>query len=118
MTTGTQTTQTQQPAGFVITMTVVKDNNSEQSDKAIVIKKPERAMSHDGIAAKAKANTGKLCGCRNSEPGKIKLDIRAHEPRCHIRKRLQTGRYATYTFVTPGEITGGYSLSVAIGREL
>lgn len=116
--TDVQTTQqTQQPAGLLITMTVFKDNNSEQSDKVIVAEKPSRMIIYHNVAAAAKANTSKLCDCHNSEPGKISLDIFAHESGCHIRKRLQTGRYTVNTSVTPRKISDGFSLGVAIGGE-
>lgn len=57
----------------------------------------------------------RLCDCPNSSPGKISTDTDAHEPGCHIRKKLQTGRYTTNTSVIPSQINDGYSLRLAIG---
>jgi hypothetical protein len=103
-------------------MKVFKDNSSEQSHKDIVTeKKPSRVMIYGddvaAAAAAAKANTCKLCDCPNSEPGKINLDIYAHLLGCHIRKRLQTGRFTVNTSITPKKINDGYNLGVVLGGE-
>jgi hypothetical protein len=65
----------------------------------------------------AKAKTGKLCRCPGSEPGKINLDIFAHEPGCWIRARLESGKYTVNTSVIPHKIIDGNYLGVAIGAE-
>ena len=63
----------------------------------------------------AKANTGRLlCNCPSSDPGKINLDVYAHEPNCRIRKRLQTKRYTVDTSATPEKFVDGYALGVAV----
>jgi hypothetical protein len=98
-----------------MSLTAKKDHTiSEQPDKVIVTKKPSRVMIYDDVAAKT--NTGKLCGCRYSEPGKVSLDTGAHESGCHIRKRLLTGRFTVDTSVTPRKITDRYGLGVALGE--
>lgn len=62
-----------------------------------------------------KANTGTLlCNCSSSEPGKINLDVYAHEPNCRIRKKLQTKRYTVDISVTPEKFVDGYALGVAV----
>jgi hypothetical protein len=61
----------------------------------------------------AKAGCRKLCNCSFSEPGKINLDIYAHQANCWIRKKLQTKRYTVDTSVTPEKFTDGYALGVA-----
>jgi hypothetical protein len=76
-------------------------------------KKPNR-LKVDYVA---KAKTGKLCDCPCSEPGKINLDISAHEPGCWIRERLESGKYTVNTSVIPHKIIDGCSLGVAIGGE-
>ncbi|MFL6359727.1 MAG: hypothetical protein ACJ71P_05995 [Nitrososphaeraceae archaeon] len=98
-----------------ITMNIVKDNNFKRPLKDIVTKKPNSRVMISGIAAKV--NLHKLCDCPNSESGKISANIASHEPGCHIRKRLQTGRYTTNTSVTPRKISDGCSLGVVIGGE-
>jgi hypothetical protein len=65
----------------------------------------------------AKIKTGKLCDCPNSQPGKINLDIFAHESGCWIRGRLESGKYTVNTSVIPHIIIDGNSLGVAIGAE-
>jgi hypothetical protein len=64
----------------------------------------------------AKSNLHKLCDCPNSEPGKVKLDIQAHQQGCHIRKKLQTGQFTITTSVTPRKIRDGYCLGVVLGE--
>jgi hypothetical protein len=94
-------------------MTLVKDNNSKQSDKVIVTQKPNIVKVDDV----AKAKTAKRCDCPNSEPGKVKLDIEAHQYGCHFRKKLQTGQFTVNTSVTPKKINDGYSLGIVLGEE-
>ena len=96
-------------------MNIVKDNNFKRPLKDIVTKKPNSRVMISGIAAKV--NLHKLCDCPNSESGKISANIASHEPGCHIRKRLQTGRYTTNTSLTPIKISDGCSLGVVIGGE-
>jgi hypothetical protein len=79
-------------------MTLVKDNNSERPHKAIAVLKL-------------------LCSCPNSEPGKINLDICAHESDCWVRKRLLTKRYTVDTSVIPEKFNDGYSLGVVLSEE-
>jgi hypothetical protein len=81
--------------------------------KLIAAQKPTRSR-YDDVA---KAKTGKLCDCPNSQPGKINLDIFAHEPGCWIRERLESGKYTVNTSVIPHKIIDGNSLEVAIGGE-
>jgi len=57
----------------------------------------------------------KLCNCRGSEPEKVSCDVRDHEIRCHIRKRILSGHYTTNTSVLPKRIDDGYCLGVIIG---
>ena len=114
-TTRRKTTQQTQQSRQKTTMNIVKDNNSEQSHKDIVTKKPNSRVMISGVAANV--NLRKLCDCPNSEPGKVNTDIGVHEPGCHIRKRLQTGRYMVNTSVTPQKFNDGCSLGVAIGGE-
>jgi hypothetical protein len=98
----------------LITMNVFKGNNSNQSDKDIVTKPSNVEVEVDDAA---KANTPKLCDCPGSKPGKINLDIYAHLPGCHIRKRLQSGRFTINTSVNPRRISDGFSLGVVLGEE-
>ena len=72
------------------------------------------SQAKEDVAAKA---CTKFCNCPNSEPGKISADIRSHLPDCHIRKRLQSGRYTVDTCITPKKISDGYSLCVVLGQE-
>jgi hypothetical protein len=99
-----------------ITMNIVKDNSSEHSHKDIVTKekKPSRVMIYGDSIIAAKANTHRLCNCPNSEPGKISLDICAHESDCWIRKRLLTKHYTVETSVTPEKFNDGYMLGVVV----
>ena len=55
-----------------------------------------------------------ICHYPNSEPGKIKLDTRAHLRGCWIRKKLTTGRFTFDTSVTPNHFNDGYALGVAL----
>lgn len=82
---------------------MIIEGNNEDSIK------PFRAAD-----AAAKANTGKLCNCPNSEPSKINLDISAHKSDCWIRKRLQTKGYIVDTSVEPRKFNDGYSLGVVL----
>jgi hypothetical protein len=80
--------------------------------KFIAAQKPDRLKVDDV----ARAKMGKLCDCPNSQPGKINLDIVAHELDCWIRKRLQSGRFTVNTSVIPKKINDGFSLGV-VSRE-
>jgi hypothetical protein len=97
-----------------------KDNYHNRVSKFIATQKPNKVkVDEDAEAATAaKANIRKLlCDCPGSEPGKINLDIFAHLPGCHIRKRLQTGRFTINTSVTPAKFNDGCSLGVVLGEE-
>jgi hypothetical protein len=59
----------------------------------------------------------RFCECHDSSPGKISTDIDSHEPGCHIRKKLQTGRYTVSTSVIPKEIRDGFVLGVVRREE-
>jgi hypothetical protein len=61
--------------GVFVTMT--KDNLDSR------IKKPSF------LSDVAKSNTGKLCGCPNSEPGKINLDVCSHQRHRTISQEIQ-----------------------------
>ena len=85
---------------------IVKNTNSHHSDKDIA--------DNDYFLA-AKVNTSsKLCGCPGSEPGKIKIDVSAHEHNCWVKKRLLTKRFTIDTSVTPHDFHDGYSLGAAV----
>jgi hypothetical protein len=87
-----------------------EDIYNNRFDKYIATKKPD-------IDAAAKVDAHKLCNCPHSEPGKINLDIYAHLPGCHIRKKLQTGRFTINTSVTPAKFTDGCSLGIALSEQ-
>jgi hypothetical protein len=55
-----------------------------------------------------------FCNCPNAEPGKIVLEVSAHQPDCRFRKRLVTKRYTIDTSVTPEQFKDGYSVGVAL----
>ncbi len=76
------------------------------------------AFKNVAAAAATKVNAHKLCHCPGSEPGKINLDINGHLSGCHIRKKLQTGRFTTNTSVTPSKFTDGCNLGLVLGQEL
>lgn len=59
----------------------------------------------------AKSNKD-FCGCPNSEPGKIKIDLQAHLEGCWIRKTLLTKRYTVDTFAVPTKWTDDFNLGV------
>jgi hypothetical protein len=88
-----------------------KDNCHNRFDKFIAGKNKVKV---DGVA---KAKTAKLCDCPNSEPGRVKLDIEAHQYGCHFRKKLQTGHFTINTYVMPKKITDGYNLGIVLGEE-
>jgi hypothetical protein len=76
--------------------------------KHIAIQSPNKLKVDDV----AKADLRKLCDCPNSEPGKVKLDIEAHQHGCHFRKKLQSGQFTTNTSVTPAKFNDGCNLGV------
>jgi hypothetical protein len=58
-------------------------------------------------------NDNVTCRCPGAKPGKINLDVSAHEFGCWNRKRLLTKRYTCDTCVTPDKFND-YSLGVTI----
>jgi hypothetical protein len=90
-----------------------KGSYHNRSHKFIAAEKPNRRVMISAV----KVNLHKLCDCPNSEPGKVSTDTGAHEPGCHIQKRLQTGRYTVNTSVTPRRLNDGYGLGIVLGEE-
>jgi hypothetical protein len=86
---------------------------NNRQDKFFATQKPDNLEVNDV----ARVNAHKLCNCPGSEPGKIIADIGAHKHGCHIRRRLQTGRYTINISVTPKKISDGYGLGLVLGEE-
>jgi hypothetical protein len=91
-----------------------RDKYHNPKDNFFAIQRPDNKVNVDDVA---KANPCKICNCPGSEPGKVSADMHAHQPSCHIRGRLKSGRYTVNTSAIPRRINEGCSLGVAIGSE-
>jgi hypothetical protein len=94
---------------------ISKGNYHNLQDKFFATQKSNKMRVNDVAAAAAKVNAHTLCNCPESEPGKVSADIRAHQPGCHIRGKLKTGRYTVNTSVTPQKFNDGCNLGVVLG---
>jgi hypothetical protein len=91
-----------------------EDNYQNRISKFIATQKPNRVKVSD---VAAKACTDKLCNCLNSEPGKIKLNIEAHQYGCRFWKKTRSSRFSVNTSVVPRKINDGYGLGFVIRKE-
>ena len=68
-------------------------------------------------AAKAKANTKKLCDCPGSEPGKVKIDLDEHVRGCRFWRRSHSSAYGMKHSAVPSDIRDGSRLGLVLGEE-